>query len=204
MSVNLMLLGDAATDAAFASAWSDMTAIAPEGQVPITDKLVRDAAVLLQDVRLSNGQKVGAYVMDEDDQMSSLVSDFGPSLLPADKLAEIRDLLAPHEEALRLLDVVLEHDVQIRFSGSDMGRGAHLCGCTSPAENVDVNMGKHWMIQTFEELGLSKYGELEDVPFEEFAAAVANPPRMLSRGIAQLDRLVALGRKRGSTAVYWG
>lgn len=203
MTVNLMLLNDATAEAAFASAWADMTAIAPHGQVPITDALVREAALLLTNVRLSNGQPVGAYAMDLEDPMSSLVSDFGPSLLPADRLAAIRELLAPYPDAIRLLDVVLKHDVQIRFSGSEMGRGAHLCGATSPAEDVEVNMGKNWMIQTFEELGLSAYGEGDDVPFETFAAAVANPPRMLTRSIDPLDRLVAYGRKRGATAVYW-
>lgn len=204
MSVNLMLLRDPATEAAFTSAWSDMTAVAPDGQVPITDRLVREAALILTGVRLSNGQPVAAFAWDEDDQQSSLVSDFGPSLLPADKLAQIRDLLAPHPDAVRLLDVVLEHDVQIRFSGSDMGRGAHLCGCTSPADDVEVNMSKGSMIQLFEKLGLGAHGEFEDVPFDSFAAAVANPPRLLHRGVAELDQMVALGRKRGSTAVYWG
>lgn len=204
MSVNLMLVSDAATDAAFEAAWADMIAIAPQGQVPITDELVRDAAVLLKGVRLSNGQRVEAFYWDEDDQQSPLVCDFGPSLLAPEKLDEVRALLAPHADAARLLDVVLKHGTKIRFSGSEMGRGAHLCGCTSPADNVEVNMGKHWMQQTFEELGLSKYGEFQDVPFDDFAAAVANPPRLLSRGIAQLDQLVAYGRKRGATAVYWG
>ena len=203
MTVNLMLLDAAAQDESFVNAWSDMCAIAPRARVAITDDLVHEAAVLLNGAPLSTGEKVCGYAWDPEDQMSSLVCDFGPSLLAPEKLAAVRDLLAPFPDAIRLLDVVLKHEVRIRFSGSEMGEPAALCGGSTPAEDVDVNMCEGSMIQLFRELGLSRFRKGDDVPFETFAAAVANPPNMLHRGVDRLDRMVARGRKLGSTAVYY-
>ena len=203
MTVNLMLLDAAAQDESFVNAWSDMCAIAPHARVAITDDLVREAASLLNGAPLSNGERVCGYAWDKDEPMSSLVCDFGPSLLSPDKLVAIRDLLAPFPDAIRLLDVVLKHETRIRFSGTEMGVPAALCGSSTPAEEVDVNMCEGSMIQLFRELGLSRFSKGDDVPFETFAAAVANPPSMLHRGVDRLDRMVARGRKLGSTAVYY-
>jgi hypothetical protein len=203
MTVNLMLLDAAAQDEGFINAWSDMCAIAPHARVTITDDLVREAAMLLDGAPLSTGESVQGYAWDPEDQMSSLVCDFGPSLLAPEKLAAMRELLAPFPDAVRLLDVVLKHEVRIRFSGSQMGVPAALCGGSTPAEEVDINMCEGNMIQLFRELGLSGFKRGDDVPFETFAAAVANPPMVLHRGIDRLDRMVARGRKLGTTAVYY-
>lgn len=203
MTVNLMLLDACAQDEAFMDAWNDMCAIAPRARVVITDDLVREAALLLDGTPLSTGEKVCGYAWDPEDQTSSLVCDFGPSLLAPEKLAAVRELLAPFPDAVRLLDVVLKHEVRIRFSGSEMGEPAALCGGSTPAEEVDINMCESGMIQLFRELGLSTFKKGDDVPFETFAAAVANPPMMLHRSVDRLDRMVARGRRIGTKAVYY-
>lgn len=203
MTVNLMLLDACAQDEAFMNAWNDMCAIAPQARVVITDDLVREAALLLNGAPLSTGEKVCGYAWDPEDQMSSLVCDFGPSLLAPEKLAAMRELLDPFPDAVRLLDVVLKHEVRIRFSGSEMGEPAALCGGSTPADEVDINMCEGSMIQLFRELGLSTFKKGDDVPFETFAAAVANPPMMLHRSVDRLDRMVARGRRIGTKAVYY-
>jgi hypothetical protein len=207
MSANLMITTAVDTYSANRAA---LVAIAPDAQVATDDAAVRAIAQLLEGVRLDDGQF--AYPMDEDDQMSSEVFAFGPSLLAPAKLKELRALVAERiPAAAALLDEVIDRNLQIAFRGSQSWHGAYVRADANAADDVEVNYCVSTLKGMFDDLGLGDYnppkGEQsvsKDVPFEEFVAAVDERGRDIEHRIQpRLKAFIEMGRRRGAVTVYF-
>lgn len=203
MSMNLMIQTANPVDASVE--WAAITAIAPEGLVMIEDKAVTLLAQLLDGTKLANGEIVTGYAMEEDDCMSSLVSAFGPCLLPADKIDAIRVILADVPKAIEILDLTIERKLQISFNGSESHLGAHVKGVNWAADEVEINRSGGSMLNMLEDLGIPvvRGTDMGEVAFDVFAKAVNDNEVLSERVLDRLEQFVACGRRNGAVKVYW-
>ncbi len=204
MSMNLM--HDTAAEFDAASYWAAITAIAPEGIVYISPETVTEAAKLLKNALLSNGERVTAYhyPLDEEFAMPSFVPPFGPSLLGEDTFRQLRTLLEEESEAaVAMFDTIVELGLQISLSGEDY-LGSRLKGVNGVADEVEINRSSGNLYEMFRQLGVdydgpAGYGEIELTKFE--AAVEQNGWRtdMPDR----LEAFIACAKRQGATNVHW-
>lgn len=178
-----------------------------EGYVFVSpDAIVRLAAVL-DDTALTNGEFVTSYNFsdEEDGHIEAHVNAFGPSLLPQEQMAKVREILAPFPQALAMIDEVVARRLQVSFS-TDVGGSSkpHLKAVNWNADEVEINRCEGNMIAMLRDLGLSiaKTGAGE-TDFDTFAAAVNDNAALTDYPASRLRDFVACGRRQGATHVYW-
>lgn len=212
MSVSLIstqILEDGTTGDKASRNWSQITAIAAEGRLELTDSTVTEIARILDGVRLTNGETVFAYVCDEDEEYSqgSYVGSFGPSLLGEDSFRTVRTVLEGldnSDDAVALFDLVAELGLRIIFAPTDF-TPANMHVENWPADTVEINCGEYAMTRLFAALGLGRFnGESasEDIPLDLFEQAV-NDNRSMTNVADRLDAFIACAKRNGSTHVYW-
>ncbi|AXK43811.1 hypothetical protein DVR09_15255 (plasmid) [Erythrobacter aureus] len=201
------LMHDTAATFDAAANWAAITAIAADGIVYISEETVAEAAKLLENAPLSNGQTVTAYHYPVEDEfaMPSFVPSFGPSLLGEDTFRQLRTLLEEESDAaVAMFDTIVELGLQISLSGKDY-LGSRLKGVNGVADEVEINRSSGNLYEMFRQLGVdydgpAGYGEIELAKFE--AAVEENGWRtdMPDR----LEQFIACAKRHGASTVSWG
>lgn len=210
MSVNLILRNDNAAEDVAHTQWVAIQAVSQNewGMVTITDAAVTEIARILEDAPLSNGQMVTAYPMDYDDQLSSMVSGFGPCLLAADLQDKVRAVLAGTDNgtiAVALFDKMIEMGLQVSLNGSGHC-DPYIKGVNWIADEVEINRtATNMLVMMRDELGLDASSDESgcgEVTFDAFAKAV-NDNAVFTDMPQRLRALVECGRRQNATHVYW-
>lgn len=211
MTMNLMF-NSSALDNAEAN-WAAITALGEHGYVAIDDATVVALAALLNGKQLVNGETVTTYdfSFSEDDgyeHVEAHVNAFGPCLLDAETLGKVRDLLAPHDRAVEMLDLIVERKLQISMSTTDLGGRSkpHVLGVNWIADEVEFNRTGSNMYRLLNMLGIPSdpnNGDGGEVDFETFEKAVNDNEAYLTGSDRRLIAFIACAKRHGATKVYW-
>lgn len=214
---NVDASGKAAADWSAIKAVSAADASSPyptEGYVAVSVDAVVIIAALLDGAVLMNGERVTTYDFSGEDENGVMhheahVNAFGPSLLQPRQLEALRRHLAPFPQAIAMLDLTIERDLQISLSTTDLMQRPqpHLKGVNWVADEVEINRCASNMIAMLQDLGLGSHVRkgrtMGEAPFEDFARAVSANGHNVDYDVRRLERFVACGRRQGATHVHW-
>jgi hypothetical protein len=203
MSMSIMF-NTVRTDAQLAETWASVLAIAPEhGQLFLQEATVKAIAKELVDAPLANGHKVSSYHY-ENEYMYDYVSAFGPSLLGAEKLEAVTEILKSDpnaEAALALFQLIMNQGIQVIFCDKEIC-DAHMCAVNETADVMSIRMSSGNLYQTLEKLGICNPEDETSIAFDVFANLVETKGFYM-READRLEAFVECGRRNKATQVYW-